>query len=156
MLSAASTPAAISASAPSTIPTPANAGQPPTVSQLLVLLMSSESPNTRQWAAESLTSHEERSPTVVHALVSGAATDASVDVRDACLQSLLQLGISDPVTLAKADWPLIDGDPRVREAVWRYVLFGTEMRENPRVREGAKALNQWFQSRPSVVRLTRS
>jgi hypothetical protein len=140
---------------PSTILPPANAGQPPTVSQLLVLLMSSESPNTRQWAAKSLPAHGERTSTVVHALVSGAATDASFDVRDACLQSLLQLGISDPVTLAKADWPLIGGDPRVREAAWRHVLYGTEAGGNPRVLEGAKALNQWFQSRPYVVKPTR-
>jgi hypothetical protein len=93
---------------------------------------------------------------VVHVLVNVAAADASTDVRDACLQSLLQLGVSDPVVLAKADWPRIDSDVHVREAVWRFVLFGTEPGINPRVREGAKTLNQWFQSRPSAVRPSQS
>jgi hypothetical protein len=118
--------------------------------------MSADQANTRQWAAKSLTAHGERSPTVVQALVNGASADSSVGVRDACLQSLLQLGISDPSVLAKADWPRIDGDPRVREAVWRHVLYGTEARDNPRVRDGAKALNQWLLSQPSVIRPSRS
>lgn len=143
-------PAVGVASVPSALPTPEVIPQHPTTPQLLEVLKGSQQPRTRQWAARTLTGFAQPTPTVVETLASVASADASDDVRDACLHGLLRFGIADPVLLAKVDWPQMDTDLHVREAAWRYVLFGTEASGSPRVREAAKALKEWFQSQSPI------
>jgi hypothetical protein len=98
--------------------------------QLTILLHSSTYPDVREWAVACLVSKSESTPPVVQALVRAAGTDTSADVRLACLRGLLKMRAADASLPATASRLQRDKDPRVRDA--------------------AKALDQWIQSQSAA------